>query len=129
VPAQEVDLIVFGVAGRRWAADPWDVVRVDRAAAGEASARALVVRAGPQEQEERPVPIDRLLGFQRVPALSLRPLPAFAQTLTSPAVVGAWLAFEGAQPQPGDGAARGNDGEIVLLLDLQALVKEAVSLR
>jgi chemotaxis signal transduction protein len=105
-----VDLILFEVGGRKWAADPWDVVRVDRdAQAGEMSARALVVRGG--EGEVR-VPIDRLLGFQRVAAESLRPLPPFAQTLASPAVVGAWLLPE----------------EIVLLLDLQALVKESVSL-
>ena len=111
MPVRDVDLILFEVGGRKWAADPWDVVRVDRAGGeGEASARALVIKYG--EGETR-VPIDRLLGFQRVPAHALRPLPPFAQRLTSPAVVGAWLAAS---------------EEIVLLLDLQALVKESVSL-
>lgn len=110
MPVRDVDLILFEVGGRKWAADPWDVLRVDRSgAAGETTARALVVRSG---QGETRVPIDRLLGFQRVSAQALRPMPPFAQSLTSPAVVGAWLAQQ----------------EIVLLLDLQALVKESVSL-
>ncbi|MGC4113367.1 MAG: hypothetical protein QM765_01570 [Myxococcales bacterium] len=121
---QDVDLILFEVGGRKWAADPWDVVRVDRAS-GESSARALVVRGS---EGETPVPIDRLLGFQRVPAQALRALPPFAQTLTSPAVIGAWLAPEDSRSE--GSAAPGEVGvkEIVLLLDLQALVKESVSL-
>ena len=29
MPVTDVDLILFEAGGRKWAADPWDVVRVD----------------------------------------------------------------------------------------------------
>ena len=114
--ARDVDLVLFEAGGRRWAADAWDVVRVARRQAKGASAflvpsdgvRVLVVRG---EAGEVQVPIDRLLGFERVSANTLRPMPAFAQQLTSPAVVGAWL----------------SPREIVLLIDLLALVKQSAS--
>ena len=119
--ARDVDLVLFEVGGRRWAADAFDVVRVDRRAGDDAAAaaratgssatrRTLVVRD--PEGAEALILIDRLLGFERVPASALHALPPFAQRLASPAVLGAWLS-----PQ-----------EMVLLIDLQALVKESPSL-
>jgi chemotaxis signal transduction protein len=112
----EVDLVVFEAGGRRWAADAWDVLRVDRRRSEAPTAfvapasgyRVLMVDAGRGEVQ---VPIDRLLGFERVSPNTLRPVPAFAKGLTNRALVGAWLAKK----------------EIVLLIDLQALVKELAS--
>ena len=114
MPSHEVDLVVFELGGRTWAADALDLVRVGSdggpARTGTAKGRrSLVVR---DAEEEIQVPIDRLRGFERVPVSALRPMPAFARSLASPALVGAWLAPE----------------EIVLLIDLQALVKESLSL-
>ncbi|MBI5546840.1 MAG: hypothetical protein HY901_23400 [Deltaproteobacteria bacterium] len=111
---REVELVVFEAGGRRWAADAWDVLRVDRRQAELPTAwvtaatgrRALIVGLGGGEVQ---VPIDRLVGFERVGEGALRPLPPFTRGLAGPQVIGAWLA----------------PSEIVLLIDLQALVKES----
>lgn len=112
--AREVDLVLFEAGGRRWAADAFSVLRVDHVrpevrtayVAASSGYRALVVRDGADEVQ---VPIDALLGFERAPARDLRPLPHYARPpLTSAAVVGAWL----------------GPVEMVLLIDLPALVKE-----
>jgi hypothetical protein len=110
----QIDRVVFEAGGHRWAADAWDVVRVDRRRGAVPSVwlapasgwRALVI--GGKEGREVQVPIDRLVGFERVGCELLRPVPPFARGLANPAVVGAWLAQK----------------EIVLLIDLHALVKE-----
>lgn len=113
-PPRYVELVLFEAGGRRWAADACDVRRIDRrqpdlpsapVVTGERGDRALVVEG---EAGEVQVPIDRLSRFERVDARALRAMPAFAQGLISPALVGAWL----------------SPGEVVLLLDLQALVNE-----
>ena len=109
----DVDLVLFEAGGRHFAADAWDVVRVDRRQGDAPTAfvapatgyRVLVVQ-GPSGEVQ--VPIDRLLGFQRVDAAALHALPTYACGLASAAVVGAWLAQQ----------------EMVLLIDLLALVRE-----
>ena len=111
----EVDLVVFEAGGRRLAADAWVVTRIERRREGMASAsvgslpdasRALIVNAGGGDVQ---LPIDRLLGFERVSPMVLRRVPPFARPLASPAVAGAWLDSEA----------------IVLLIDLVALVKQS----
>jgi chemotaxis signal transduction protein len=112
--AHEVDLVVFEAGGLRWAADAFDVRRIDRLVAdlkvaslaeSPSADRALVVGQGSREVQ---VPIERLVGFERVGPAQLRRLPAFVETLGSSVVAGAWLAPEA----------------IVLLIDLLALVNE-----
>ena len=113
----EVDLVIFEAGGRRWAADAWDVARVARLrerfptaslGANPGAARALVVTDG---EELAQVPIDKLVGFERVAPTALRRLPAYARPISSPAVAGAWLASEA----------------IILLIDLVALAKQGAA--
>lgn len=114
--SDDVDLVLFEAGGRRWAADAWAVLRIDRRREGARSvelcpcsgARALVVRV---EGDEAEVPIDRLIGFQRVEARVLRPLPAYSRPLAPRALAGAWLTPE----------------SVVLLVDLHTLVREDVA--
>jgi hypothetical protein len=117
VASDDVDLVLFEAGGRRWAADAWAVLRIDRPREGArlvelcpcSGTRALVVRADASGEAE--VPIDRLIGFQRVEARALRPLPAYSRPLAPPALAGAWLTPE----------------SVVLLVDLHTLVREDVA--
>ncbi len=113
--SEEIDLVLFEIAGRTYGADVVDVSRVAapegklpqsrRLGTPKRIQRGLVVRSG---SGETLVPIDRLVGFRRVHASSLRKLPGYASGLAEPAVVG-FLVEEGA---------------LLILIDLEALVKE-----
>ncbi|MBL8957132.1 MAG: Frizzy aggregation protein FrzB [Myxococcaceae bacterium] len=106
-----VDILVFEVAGVRFAADASQVVRIDRAV-DEASVgaplgmpavglRALVFRAG--DGGLRRLDIDKVSGVKTVAIESLRRLPPPARVGHVP--IGAWL--------DGD--------EAVLLVDLERM--------
>jgi len=112
-----LDLVVFEVGGLRFGADAARVVRVaprDPKASSRlgpgSSRRALVVDAG--GDGERQVPIDRLVGFIRAGPDRLRRLPEFVRGLAEPALLGFRLEER---------------DEIVLLVDLEALVKQQPS--
>lgn len=108
---QAVDLVVFRVAGSRFAADLAQVRRVDvpekaesvGAPLGEphAGRRALVFEVA--EGRERRLAVDEVLGVTRAPVTSLRRMPLVARA--APFSIGAWL--DGDEP--------------VLLVDLQAM--------
>ena len=107
-----VDLVVFDVAGTRYAADLGQVRRVDLEDPGESvgqplgkpakGGRALVFDAG--TGAERRLSVDQVLGVSRVPLQSLRRMPT---AVNAPKYsIGAWLDGE----------------ETVLLIDLLATV-------
>lgn len=108
---QTVDLVIFRVAGARFAADLAQVRRVDvpekaesvGAPLGEphAGRRALVFDAA--EGRERRLAVDEVLGVTRAPVTSLRRMPLAARA--APYSIGAWL--DGDEP--------------VLLVDLLAM--------
>ncbi|MGI5865230.1 MAG: chemotaxis protein CheW [Myxococcales bacterium] len=110
-----VDLAIFEIDGRIFGADALDIARVGRVSIdlplvtrlGEPGegARVLVVRGAEGEAQ---VLIDRFIGIEQASVSQLRRLPAFLRGLVEPALVGF--------------LQRG--GEIVLLIDLQALVNE-----
>jgi chemotaxis signal transduction protein len=83
VVARECSLLVFEVAGQTFAADPLDVVRVDRIQpflpvaqiVPTESKRVLVARGRGGEFQ---VPVDRVRGVQRFAANALRRAPALA---------------------------------------------------
>lgn len=111
-PVEQIDLVVFSVAGVRYAADLGQVRRIDfddqaesvgqplgRPAQGR---RALVFTAG--EGLERRLAVDDVFGVARVPVTTLRRMPPAVRA--APFSLGAWL-----------------DGELtVLLVDLLAMV-------
>jgi hypothetical protein len=92
-----VDILVFEVAGVRFAADASQVVRIDRpieepsvgAPLGvpASGSRALVFRAG--DGELRRLDIDKVAGVRTVAIESLRRLPPPARVGHVP--IGAWL--------------------------------------
>lgn len=109
-----VDLVLFEVAGRCFGADALDVARVAHRSdnlptaiqLGESSfARVLVVRSACGDVQ---VPIDRFVGIHSAPLRALRAVPSVARGIVEPALVGFLLQAQ----------------EIVLLIDLQALVNE-----
>lgn len=81
--AGECDILFFELAGQRFGADPCQVVRVDRwreelptvwLIPAAHPSRALVA-LGPTGEVQ--VPVERVLGVQRVPLDVLRPAPPF----------------------------------------------------
>jgi chemotaxis signal transduction protein len=111
---RELDLVLFVIGGRTYGADAGEVHRVARrdpelptaSRLGDCPGnRALRVSGRGGEVQ---VPIERLLGIRPAPLTALRRLPAFAKGLIEPAVVGFLL----------------EEGQLVLLLDLQALIEE-----
>ncbi|MFO0596284.1 MAG: Frizzy aggregation protein FrzB [Myxococcaceae bacterium] len=93
----DVDLVVFEVAGCRYAADLGQVRRVDLNDPTESvgpllgqpltGARALVFSAG--EGVERRLVVDRVVGVTRVPVTSLRRMPSAVHGAKYS--IGAWL--------------------------------------
>lgn len=110
-PVDAVDLVVFRVAGTRYAADLAQVRRVDVPEQAESvgaplgdpqhGRRALVFESQPGT--ERRLAVDEVLGVTRAPVTSLRRMPLAARA--SRFSIGAWL--DGDEP--------------VLLVDLQAM--------
>lgn len=107
-----IDLVVFDVAGVRYAADLGQVRRIDIDEPSETigaplgppthGSRALVFTVG--EGQERRLAVDAVMGVSRVPLGNLRRMPAAVNG--APFSIGAWL----------DGDAT------VLLIDLLAMV-------
>lgn len=113
--ADSVELVLFEVAGRTFAADASEVVRIGNT---DADARPSPLLGTPRNSRRclvvasslglSSVPIDAVIGMRRTDVDELRRMPAFAQGLVSAALLGFLL-----------------DGEqLVLLIDLTALVKE-----
>ena len=110
----EVDLLLFEAGGRRFGAEATRIRRIARrdpdlpacATLGGRSDRALVIRCAGGESQ---VVIDRLVGFERAPFGALHAVPAFARALVPAALQGFRV---------------DERGEILPLIDLEALVKE-----
>lgn len=93
----EVDLVVFEVAGARYAADLGQVRRIDVDDQAEtvgpllgephSGRRALVFSTEPGR--ERRLAVDKVFGVSRVSVTSLRRMPAAAHA--APYSIGAWL--------------------------------------
>jgi hypothetical protein len=113
----ECDLLFFVISGQTFAADPREVVRIDRArddlpratVRETAAARVLVARGGEGEFQ---LPVDQVLGVRRFQHAALRRPPALARAVGGPRaeeVMG--LVLDGQSP--------------VLIVDLQALSRRA----
>jgi chemotaxis signal transduction protein len=108
----DIDLVVFQVAGIRYAADLGQVRRIDvhdemeavppRLGAPHTGTRALVFSI--ETGIERRLSVDKVFGVSRVPVSSLRRIPPAVNA--APYSIGAWL--------DGD--------ETVLLVDLNSMV-------
>jgi len=111
-----LDLVVFEVGGLRFGADAARVVRVaprtPRPARGWDRQLPSGTGGGRGRDGERQVPIDRLVGLSRAGPDRLRRLPEFVRGLAEPALLGFRLEER---------------DEIVLLVDLEALVKQQPS--
>lgn len=107
----EIDLVVFEVAGTKYAADLGQVRRVGRSEGAEQVAQVLgqpfegqrALFFEPSVGVEKVLSVDKVHGVSRVPVSSLRRMPRAAHA--APFSVGAWL--------DGD--------EAVLLIDLCAI--------
>lgn len=117
VRTDSVELVLFEVDGRTFAADASEVVRI---AAADDEGQVYPLLGTPRSPRRSllvasslglsAIPIDSVLGMRRTLPEELRPMPAFAKMLVSPALLGFLL-----------------DGEqLILLIDLHALVKEGV---
>lgn len=108
----EIDLVIFEVAGIRFAADLGQVRRIDvhdemesvppRLGQPHSGTRALVFSV--DTGLERRLSVDKVFGVSRVPVASLRRMPPAVNA--APYSIGAWL--------DGD--------EAVLLVDLRSMV-------
>lgn len=110
-PVEGIDLVLFEIAGSRYAADLTQIRRIDvddptesvGAPLGKpATGRRALVFSGNGGLELR-LPVDKVMGVERVPVDALRRMPPAAQA--PKATIGAWL--------------RGD--ETVLLVDLTTL--------
>ncbi len=112
IAPEEIDLVVFEIAGARFAADLGQVSRIDIAEPTESvghplgaphvGSRALVFSPG--RGLERRLSVDKVFGVSRVPVTSLRRMPPAVHA--APFSIGAWL----------DGDAT------ILLVDLLSMV-------
>lgn len=110
---EEVDIVLFEIAGVRYGADLAQVRRVDTHDPtesvgfpfGQPSVGHRTLVFSPATGEERRLVIDAVLGVKRVPVAELRRMPS--AVAAPPMSIGAWV----------------SEGELVLLVDLHALNK------
>lgn len=108
---EQLDLVIFSIGARPFAADLTQVLRIDgfdpAHGIGEPLGRCDGRRAlvfGTADDPERQLKVDAILGVRRVPVDSLRRMPRVVAP--SPATPGAWL-----------------DGDVpVILVDLPSLM-------
>ncbi len=118
--SDSLELVLFEVDGRTFAADAYEVVRIG---SPDPDAKASPLLGTPRESKRTlvvasslglsSIPIDHVLGMRRTTPDELRRMPAFAKGLVSPALLGFLMEEE----------------QLVLLIDLTALVKEESDLQ